>query len=270
MPRAAVEEELIAKNEVEIPPVPAELEDWAKEHPIHVFNCSPETFRIHHPIMGVVTIHGCEEGKEYSQATIIPGLIPYGVRVEMTTAELRHESGRQFAVDLVGLGAFKDGKKSLWARGVFIAANDTFEPNEVKSFKIGSVHGKHSSISLPVWVDMKIGETSEEPTRAEVKAARKRAADWDRYLVAEADSYHDQGASKEIQAEHRHAARRLGQVRPWDQPLIAMQDCPGCGAKVPPGIARHSCGAILDWNKAIALGIAKEEDRPAGSAQAKK
>lgn len=268
--RAAVEEELVAKNEVEIPPVPAELEDWAKDHPIYVFNCSPDEFRVRHPIMGVVTIPGCPAGQEYSAACIIPGLLPYGVRVEMTTAELRHESGRQFVVDLIGLGAFKNGALSLWNRGVFVAANDTFEPHEVKSFKIGNVHGKHSSITLPEWVDMRVGETREEPTKAEVKAAKKRAADWDRGLVAEADSYHDQNATKEIQAEHRHAARRLGQVRPWDQPLIAMVDCPACGEKVKPGIARHTCGAILDWDKAIALGIAKEEDRPQGSAPTKK
>lgn len=266
-PRSAVEEDLIARNEVEVPPVPEELSDWARMHPIFIFNCSPDTFRIHHPMSGIVTIHGCPEGKPYSKATEINGLIPYGVRTEMTTAELRHESGRQFAIDLIGLGAFKDQQKSLYMRGVFIAADNTFDPKKVKSFKIGTPHGKHSYITLPEWVDLKIGKCLEEPTKEEVKAAQGRSRDWDRQLLAEADGLSDQGLQKEIQAEHRHAARRLGQVRKWDEPLHAMEDCEGCGQKILPSTVVHTCGAVRDWDKAIALGMRKADDRPGSSSK---
>lgn len=269
MPRTEVEDELIARNEVEVPPVPEELSDWAKANPVFIYNCSPDTFRIQHPMLGIVTIQGCPEGEPYGPPTEIPGLIPYGVRTEMTTAELRHESGRQFAIDLIGLGAFKDAKKSLWMRGVFIAASDTFNPNKVKSFRIGSLHGKHSNITLPEWVDLKIGKCSDEPTKAEIKAAQARARDWDRFLLSEGDALSDQNNVKDIQPEHRHAARRLGQNRPWDQPILSMVDCEGCGQKIAPSTVVHTCGAVRDWDKAIALGMRKAEDRPGSAAKQK-
>jgi hypothetical protein len=267
--RTEVEADLIARNEVEVPPVPEELSDWAKMHPIFVYNCSPDKFQVQHPMLGIVTIHGCPEGEPYSAPTEIPGLIPYGVRTEMTTAELRHESGRQFAIDLIGLGAFKDQQKSLYMRGVFIAAGNTFNPTKVKSFRIGTPHGKSSSITLPEWVDLKIGKCLEEPTKEEIKAAQGRARDWDRFLLSEGDALSDQNNVKDIQPEHRHAARRLGQNRTWDQPIQSMIDCPGCAQKIPPTTVVHTCGAVLDWEKAIALGMRKSEDRP-GSSSSKK
>lgn len=270
MPRTEIEDDLIARNEVEVPPVPEELSDWSKAHPVLIFNCSPDIFRVHHPMMGVVTIHACPEGEPYSRVTEIPGLIPYGVRTEMTTAELRHESGRQFAVDLLGLGAFKNAEKSLWKRGVFIAAANTFDPKKVKSFRIGTPHGKASFITLPEWVDQKLGKCSDEPTKEEIKAAQKRARDWDRELLAEGDMLSDQGMTKDIQPEHRYAARRLGQVRKWDEPLQAMIDCEGCGQKILPSTVVHTCGAVRDWDKAIALGMRKPDDRPGAPSNSKK
>lgn len=260
-------EELIAKNDLELPPVPPELEEFAAANTIHIYNCSTDTFRVQHPLLGVVTIFGKEDGEEVSRPTVIPGLIKYGVPVDMKLGEIRHESGRQFAVDLLGIGAFKDSKNSLWRRGVFIASQNTFNPEKSKSFRIGSSHGKASNITLPEWVDLRVGKCSSEPSKKEIEAGNARAREWDTFLVAEADSLSDQGSQKDIQAEHRHAARRLGQSRPWDQPLRAMVDCPGCGIKILPDIAVHNCGAVINWDKAIFLGIKQEEDRPGHAAK---
>jgi hypothetical protein len=255
--------DLAAMNEKEIFPASDELIEFSQRNPIYIFNVSTESFTLHHPLVGKLTINACKEGEAYSEPTILPGLIPNGVPVEMKTVELRHESGRQFVVDILGIGPFKKQDDSLLRRGVFIASDDTFDAADVTNIRLGK-----SNLSLPRWVDMRYGKCAKKPTKMELEKANQAVAQWDHAKIAEADRYWDNGpANKEegtgnIRAEHRLALRRRGQVRDWDKPQETLTDCQGCGEKIRPNVIVHTCGAVRDWDKAIALGMKKAEDRP--------
>lgn len=267
MPQVTTKEvlnELVGLNAIDIPPVPDELLDFAKANPVYIFNVSPETFHVEHPLVGRLTIKACEDGKPYSEPTIIPGLLPYGVRVEMQTADLRHESGRQFAVDIIGVGAFKDRRYSLMRRGIFIAANDTFDPDDMVVFKLGK-----GNINLPRWVNLKHGQTAKKPTVGELERAHKLAENWDFEKIAEADVYQDQGPSNpltgtgnnNISVEHRQAARRRKQSRVWlNETNVSYITCPGCQENIKPGMVKHSCGAVLDPDKALKLNMITQKE----------
>jgi hypothetical protein len=55
----------------------------------------------------------------------------------------------------------------------------------------------------------------------------------------------------------RRAARYLGLEKEWFYQARETSDCPGCGEKVRAGVAVcKTCGAILDRDKAAALGLA--------------
>jgi hypothetical protein len=257
-------DELAALNAVEVPPMPEELEEWSARNPVYIFSVCPEPFAIEHPLVGKVTVPACKPGEQYSDPLVLPGLIPYGVRLEMKTAELRNESGRQFAVDILGIGQFKDARNSLIRRGVFIAAQDTFDAEDRVPMKLG----RNITATLPRWVNTKYGKCAAKPTQKELERAHVQLATWDVAKIAEADRFWDNGpADKEqgqgnITAEHRQALRRRGQTRPWDQPIESLIACPGCQERIRPGVIVHNCGYVLDWDKAIAGGMRKAEDRP--------
>jgi hypothetical protein len=260
-------EELAAKNDKEIMPEPEENQEFADAHLIHIFNVSPYQHKIEHPSVGVLIVPACKPGHRFSEPAIIKGTMPYGVPTDMTTVEIRRDSGKLFAIDVLGMGPFRDQKNSLMSLGVFIAAGDNLDFTDLVPYQTGKVRGKPQYINVPRWV--KKGDSPEKPTEKEIKAAEDQFAKCDFEKIAEADLYHDAGpankqeGSNNIRAEHRQALRRRGQVRPWDQPLQTMIDCPGCGVKIAPTAVVHSCGAVLNWDKAIELGIKKAEDRPA-------
>jgi hypothetical protein len=97
----------------------------------------------------------------------------------------------------------------------------------------------------------------DEPTAAEIAAARARSEAFHHKLVAEADVMWARGHSfREISDLHRRAAIALGLEREWAYVPVRMSDCPACGEKVKPGVAvcRH-CSAILDAEKAAKHGL---------------
>ena len=54
----------------------------------------------------------------------------------------------------------------------------------------------------------------------------------------------------------RRAAARLGLEKEWHYQARETEECPGCGDRVKQGVAVcKSCGAILDREKAAALGL---------------
>jgi hypothetical protein len=259
-------EELSAKNDKEIQPEPEENEEYARANPIYIRNVSPYAHKVDHPSVGSILIPACKEGEDYSEPAIILGTMPYGVPTDMQTVEIRRDSGKLFALDLLGMGPFRDHRNALISQGVFICSGDTLNFDDLVPYKTGRARGKNQVINVPRWV--KTGKCPEIPTPRELRAAREAFEKRDFAMIAEADRYFDAGpANKEegsnnIRAEHREALRRRGQTRPWDQPLQTLIDCPGCSAKISPTAVTHTCGAVLNWDKAIALGIKKEEDRP--------
>jgi hypothetical protein len=263
-------EELQAKNDKEIMPVPEETLEYAESNVIHIFNVSPYSHKIEHPSVGVLVIPACKPGESCSEPAIVKGYQFYGVPTDMQTVEIRHDSGRLFALDVLGLGPFRDHKNSLVRQGVFIATGDTLDLNDLVPYRMAP----KVVLNVPRWV--KSGKTPSEPTQKELARANREFEAWDWEKIKEADRFWDAGpANKEegsnnIRAEHREALRRRGQTRPWDQPLQSLVDCPGCGEKVKPGIImHHACGYIFDMDKAIRAGMAPQQVIEAAISKAK-
>ena len=58
----------------------------------------------------------------------------------------------------------------------------------------------------------------------------------------------------------RRAAKHLGLEKEWFYQPRETVECPGCGEKIKPGVAVcKTCGAILDREKAAALGLVRHE-----------
>ena len=116
-----------------------------------------------------------------------------------------------------------------------------------------------TSLTVPRWV--RHGKTATEPTEKEIARANESFAENDFALIQEANEYWDAGTadkatgSNNIGKMHRDAARRRGQNVEWSKPAQSLTDCPGCGEKIKPSVVRHNCGAILDWDGALKVGI---------------
>jgi hypothetical protein len=105
------------------------------------------------------------------------------------------------------------------------------------------------------------------PTEAELRAAREKLDEFYRALVAAANREWERSHSYLfIHDLQRRAAARLGMVKEWHYEARETEECPGCGERVKPGVAVcKSCRAILNRDKAAALGIVGYADRAAGT-----
>ena len=96
------------------------------------------------------------------------------------------------------------------------------------------------------------------PTEEELREAREKLDEFYRSLVASADREWERSHSYLfIHDLQRRAAANLGLEKEWYYRAPAYAgECPGCGERVKPGVAMcRSCGAILDREKAMALGL---------------
>jgi hypothetical protein len=95
------------------------------------------------------------------------------------------------------------------------------------------------------------------PTPEELADARRRLDAFYRRKVTEADREWARSHSHLFLDDlQRRAANELGLEREWNYQLHETSDCPGCGERVKPGVAVcKSCGAVLDREKAQALGL---------------
>ena len=108
------------------------------------------------------------------------------------------------------------------------------------------------------------------PTQEDVDTARARYTENCKRLVEAADQKYNTGDEKGITLEQRRAAAFLRVNRNWNKAVVPMVECPNCQEYVPIGAATHACGAVLDWNKAVKLGLKtpEERDRALGLAKA--
>ena len=97
----------------------------------------------------------------------------------------------------------------------------------------------------------------DSPTEAELENARAKLDDFYRALVASADREWERSHSfLFIHDLQRRAAKSLGIDKEWHYQSRETEECPGCGERVKPGVAVcKSCGAILNREKALALGL---------------
>jgi hypothetical protein len=99
------------------------------------------------------------------------------------------------------------------------------------------------------------------PTAEELADARRRLDAFYRRKVSEADREWARSHSHLFLDDlQRRAANHLGLEREWNYQLHETSDCPGCGERLKPGVAVcKSCGAILDREKARALGLWRDD-----------
>jgi hypothetical protein len=98
---------------------------------------------------------------------------------------------------------------------------------------------------------------ADAPTEAELQGAQEKLDDFYRALVAAADREWERSHSfLFIHDLQRRAAKSLGIDKEWHYQARETEECPGCGDRVKPGVAVcKSCGAILNREKALALGL---------------
>jgi hypothetical protein len=98
-----------------------------------------------------------------------------------------------------------------------------------------------------------------KPTPAELDEAQLKMLTYYRRKIAEADAewarYHKYEV---IDDNARRACLALGEQREWAYQVVQRLSCPGCGDSVLATIARHSCGYILDIDRALAGGLIEE------------
>ena len=97
----------------------------------------------------------------------------------------------------------------------------------------------------------------EIPTEDELRGAHEKLEDFYRSLVAAADREWERSHSfLFIHDLQRRAAANLGLQKEWFYQVRETAECPGCGERLKPGVAVcKSCHAILDREKALALGL---------------
>lgn len=95
------------------------------------------------------------------------------------------------------------------------------------------------------------------PTEDELRGARAKLDEFYRALVAAADREWERSHSfLFIHDLQRRAAANLGLEKEWHYQVRETAECPGCGERVKPNVAVcKSCGAILDREKALKLGL---------------
>lgn len=213
-------------------PIPAYLEDAAKFPPVYIYNIYDMAHEVPLGGMGTYRIPACEPGAEYSEPCIVKGFIAdeYDEADGNGKMSWNPEQGSDVAKDVVGIGSSSPQMGSYTTNrqwwGVFIAAG-------------------------------------EKPTAEELASAKAKLDQMQTHLVMEGDGLALQGPEgiKQIGPVHRRAVQWKKQKRDWATLPETMVDCPGCGDPIKPGVVKHSCGAILDMDKAIKLGMVQAPEK---------
>lgn len=197
---------------------------------LYIFNVSTREFRWKQPGFDNYIIKACPKGEDCSEATVIAGIVTEEYLNDRQT-ELNHYNGEEIIQAILQFGPGMPPSGDLRRFGCFYSR---FNP----------------------------------PLAEEIEEARKRMNHTCVNLVGEADEIFRMGESKgldgrRIGTEHKWALAQSHQERDWSKTVVKMDICPGCQNSIPPGVVVHTCGAVLDWSKAISLGIKKESDRPA-------
>ena len=193
----------------------------------YIFNVYPKAWDV--PLGGLGTFHipACPEGKEHSEPLVVKGMTrdEYDLGDGQGRMSWNAIPGDKLASAIVGLDS---GSTAL----------GTFTTNRE-------------------WWGVFISD-SKVPTEAQLAEARKKLTALMTIYLEQGDQLAAQGKLADIGANERKACQFLNQKRSWAQLPEKMDNCPGCGEPIKPGIVKHSCGAILDMEKAAALGMLSE------------
>lgn len=97
--------------------------------------------------------------------------------------------------------------------------------------------------------------TGPRPTQEEIDKVHAKRVAYYRKMLAEGDtSWAKHGRQELIDDNSRRAALFFGEQRPWAFEIVQRVACIGCGEKVPSVIGRHTCGAVVNIDQALAAG----------------
>jgi len=200
---------------------------------LYIFNVSNRTWKWREPGFEMYTVLPCEEGQEVSPPCKIPGIVTEEY-LDGDKTELNHYNAGEIAAAIMGFGPGFRPDADLRQFGVFASRTNP-------------------------------------PLNSEVAEAKRRLVETCESLLKEGDMIHSQGQAKGpggqmLNELHAWAAKVLRQTRDWSKSSTMMVDCPFCSNPVAATAAVHfgvnGCGAVLNWDRAIASGLKKEEDRP--------
>jgi hypothetical protein len=207
--------------------------DYAADGPhVWIANVSDQEYLPQLGIPGAKAILACKTG-DYALTEIDPVI----VRTDIGQGQ---ESGRD-----------RGGHPGKWGKET-VAAEKIAE----------DLVGIHSTENLERFGVFVIADHRSVPTEAELARARERMRETYSRMVVEGDLLWSRKAGNpDITDAMRRATKWLGLERPWAYTPREMATCPGCGERVAPNVAVHTaCGAILNREKAIELGILKPDD----------
>jgi hypothetical protein len=200
---------------------------FAPQPSAFIYNVSGESFRREMGGTGNFLIKACLPGLPYSEPT-----------------EIEHPFVEEYA---------SDNNKIM---GQYFDADEIAE-----SLVRGGIGGENNNL-----YDQGVFWTHNNPPKEEeVAKARTRYTDYCKTLVTVADKKYNLGNEKDITNEERRAAAFLKINRMWNKAVVPMKECPNCQEYVAIGAATHSCGAVLDWDKAVKLGLKTPEERDRAS-----
>jgi len=203
--------------------------NFPKTNPLYIFNISDQELRWREPGFPLYIVPPCPKGKNFSDPLVIPGIVSEEYLEDRST-EFNHYNAVEIAYAILKIGPGMKATLDERKRGYFM------------------------SYSNP-------------PKESELKEAQALYNQYCDTLIAEADMVMAQGESKGmtgqmINESHRRALAYRKQQRDWGKGTVEMIDCPGCQQPAPKLAAIHSCGAVLDWRKAVDLGLKTQDQVP--------
>lgn len=219
---------------------------------VGIFNVSDIEHRIERPWvhpqrMGqLILIPACEQDQPYGRPFIIPDIVQQKVeRPGSWELGTRGVDGRFLAQDALNPEDPRGSYKTVRPVGEGLAANEGTNLYHLGCF----------------WIT---ATTKEElhPDQEQLDTARTRLETRYNDLIQEANLLHVQGPQGIVQIGnlHRRAANYFGLTFPWNERHGRKLPCTNCGTNLHPSAAVcTNCGAVINWTRAIELGIKTPE-----------
>ncbi len=191
----------------------------------YVFNVSDQRWVVGMGGLGDYVVPPCKDGEQYSEALVIPDWTfeEYATKAGDGTMDWNPWSSKQISDQIMNETATSIYTGNLKKYGVFVS-----------------------------WTPV--------PSFEEVKAAREQLFQTYTALVEEGNRYsQDPNGYKEITANHLRAAKYTKQETAWSKSVHDMVDCPVCQSPMRVNTVKHSCGAIIDKQKAFDSGLLSRE-----------
>jgi hypothetical protein len=201
-----------------VPPVLPMLQKLSDETKCYIFNVSPMRYTRHMGSTGTFVIEAKEEGKDYSEPLVIPGIFFEPVPKNEAAMELQQDEGRYIAQQIIGTGKHLKESDSLTKYGVFIS--DTNPPNKKDLAKATAMFHKYCQIL--------VNEANAAWGLGQAKFNESRNNEW--FMAAGILGF---------------TAQQLAWLGQAEAPQN-RDKCQGCGRSYVVGTLKCECGYVLD------------------------